>query len=46
MSKLYVASSWRNVPQPMMVEALRRFGHQVYDFRHPELEAALVDVLA
>lgn len=36
MSKIYLASSWRNERQPMMVEALRHFGHEVYDFRHPE----------
>lgn len=33
--KLYVASSWRNVTQPDVVEVLRRFGHEVYDFRNP-----------
>lgn len=36
MSKIYVASSWRNIRQPVVVEALRRFGHEVYDFRNPE----------
>lgn len=33
--KIYVASSWRNVLQPATVTALRRCGHEVYDFRHP-----------
>jgi hypothetical protein len=32
---IYVASSWRNVVQPAVVHALRAFGHEVYDFRHP-----------
>jgi hypothetical protein len=33
--KIYVASSWRNQCQPGVVEALRRAGHDVYDFRNP-----------
>ena len=33
--KIYLASSWRNVRQPAVVEALRADGHYVYDFRHP-----------
>jgi hypothetical protein len=34
--KIYVASSWRNeVLQQAAVSALRREGHQVYDFRNP-----------
>lgn len=33
--KIYVASSWRNVIQPGIVHALRRCGHDVYDFRNP-----------
>jgi hypothetical protein len=32
---IYVASSWRNPIQPAAVLALRRCGHDVYDFRHP-----------
>ncbi len=32
---IYVASSWRNLLQPGIVHALRRCGHEVYDFRHP-----------
>jgi len=32
---IYVASSWRNDRQPEVVEALKRGGYQVYDFRHP-----------
>lgn len=35
MSKIYVASSWRNSYQPFVVEHLRNDGHEVYDFRHP-----------
>jgi nucleoside 2-deoxyribosyltransferase len=33
--KIYVASSWRNSYQPAIVVALRRAGHDVYDFRAP-----------
>lgn len=33
--KIYVASSWRNLLQPGIVHALRRCGHEVYDFRQP-----------
>ncbi len=33
--KIYVASSWRNTLQPAIVVALRRSGHEGYDFRHP-----------
>jgi hypothetical protein len=33
--KIYVASSWRNVFQPEVVDALRHLGHDVYDFRNP-----------
>lgn len=32
---IYVASSWRNALQPSVVEKLREWGHDVYDFRHP-----------
>jgi hypothetical protein len=35
MSKIYVASSWRNEAQPSVVRALRDAGHEVYDFRNP-----------
>lgn len=35
MSKIYVASSWRNEYQPEVVALLRRLGHEVYDFRNP-----------
>lgn len=34
--KIYAASSWRNAYQPAVVAALRRAGHEVYDFRHPQ----------
>lgn len=33
--KIYVASSWRNVHQPQVVEHLRETGAEVYDFRNP-----------
>ncbi len=33
--RIYLASSWRNQYQPAMVETLRSWGHEVYDFRHP-----------
>lgn len=33
--KIYVASSWRNLIYPGIVLALRRCGHDVYDFRNP-----------
>lgn len=32
---IYVASSWRNLLQPAIVLALRRCGHDVYDFKNP-----------
>ena len=35
--KIYVASSWRNGLQPGVVIALRKLGHEVYDFRRPGL---------
>lgn len=35
MSTIYVASSWRNEYYTSVVVALRRAGHNVYDFRHP-----------
>lgn len=35
MSRIYVASSWRNPYQPTVVEMLRMEGHEVYDFRNP-----------
>ena len=35
MSRIYVASSWRNVYYPEVVKRLREYGHEVYDFRNP-----------
>jgi len=35
MSRIYVASSWRNELQPEIVNLLRSWGHTVYDFRNP-----------
>jgi hypothetical protein len=34
-SRIYVASSWRNPHQPTVVAILRDTGHEVYDFRNP-----------
>ena len=33
--RIYVASSWKNGRQPLIVETLRLAGHEVYDFRNP-----------
>ena len=33
--RIYVASSWRNEHQPVVVGFLRDIGHEVYDFRNP-----------
>lgn len=33
--KIYVASSWKNERQPLVVKALRAAGHRVYDFKNP-----------
>lgn len=35
MARIYLASSWRNLRQPEVVEVLRDAGHAVYDFRKP-----------
>lgn len=35
MARIYVSSSWKNEYQPILVEELRKRGHEVYDFRHP-----------
>ena len=35
MHKFYVASSWRNMRQPGIVQALRDAGHEAYDFKDP-----------
>ncbi len=34
--RIYVASSWRNAHQPLIVQMLRQAGHAVYDFRNPQ----------
>lgn len=36
MSKIYVASSWRNPIQSLVVQELRKHGHDVYDFKNPK----------
>jgi hypothetical protein len=33
--RIYVASSWKNIYQPEVVELLRHDGHEVYDFKAP-----------
>lgn len=33
--RVYVASSWRNDIQPVVVAACRAAGHEVYDFKNP-----------
>ena len=35
MSRIYLASSWRNENQPKAVDILLSHGHEVYDFRNP-----------
>lgn len=35
MAKIYVASSWRNDHQQLVVAALKHQGHEVYDFKNP-----------
>lgn len=35
MSRIYLASSWRNEHQPRVVALLRGAGHEVYDFKNP-----------
>lgn len=35
MSKIYLASSWRNDFQQDLVQLLRQDGHEVYDYRNP-----------
>lgn len=34
--RIYVATSWKNELQPMVVEYLRLLEHEVYDFRNPK----------
>jgi hypothetical protein len=33
--RIYVASSWRNLRHPIVVDALKGLGHDVYNFREP-----------
>jgi hypothetical protein len=37
--RIYVASSWKNTYQPDVVAELRRYGHDVYDFKNPGNDA-------
>lgn len=39
MSRIYVASSWRNTYQPRIIALVNQCGHQVYDFRNPPNKA-------
>jgi len=41
MARIYVASSWRNEIQPLVVEFLRSKGHEVYDFKNPPQQTAI-----
>lgn len=34
--RIYLASSWRNTHQPLVLASLRDSGFEVYDFRNPE----------
>lgn len=36
MERVYVASSWRNEVQPLVVQDIRLAGHEAYDFKGPE----------
>lgn len=38
--RIYVASSWRNEYQPVVVARLEALGHEVYDFKNPPGAAA------
>lgn len=40
MSKIYLASSWRNQDQQRIVKLLREAGHEVYDFEHASYDAS------
>ena len=33
--RIYLASSWRNLKYPVILQALRNQGHDVYDFKNP-----------
>lgn len=35
MARIYLATSWRNADQPLVLNILRGLGHEVYDFRNP-----------
>ncbi len=35
MTKVYVATSWKNDYQPAIVKSITSWGYDVYDFRHP-----------
>lgn len=39
MSRVYVASSWRNTIQQTICQLLVEAGHQIYDFRNPPGQA-------
>lgn len=35
MSRIYVASSWRNTYYPSVIDEIREAGHEVLDWRNP-----------
>ena len=43
MTKIYVATSWRNPAQPYMVEILKLYRHEVYDFRDKGFHWSVID---
>lgn len=45
MSRIYLASSWRNPYQHAVLSLLREWGHAVYDFRHDARVMSDLEVL-
>jgi hypothetical protein len=45
MEKIHVASSWRNQYRQMVAELLRKWGHEVYDFKNCPLQNRLKSIL-
>lgn len=41
-ARIYLATSWRNEHQPRILALLREAGHEVYDFRHPQVVHGLL----
>lgn len=42
MKKIYVASSWRNEHQEILVNQLREMEYDVYDYKHPNGDAGFM----